>query len=651
MESDCNCLKGVLAELDRIAPDAALLALGQTVFWDEPMKAGVLQRIRQLGSQRKFVAGVHDTDYFAKFTSKRDLQGFVALPHNDTTTQNLWSAAGEMSCLFGSETVVTREALTASGGKVSKVEHLRPGFLDEITEAWGWRGVVSLSKESRITAEKKLSKLFPVIYDTLKWAIDESLRLVSGEHHADSLLAADRFMAMVCDAVDRVDDDSLGSFFQELIRPISEMLIGESLDFDTSATTQLLKFNTKTSHLERFKILDLFLDPKTRMQTETAYDSCVAGSDIYPLDRFGAGSLPFDVYIPGIGRGTLRLGSKGGLLMTKSPVGFSYKKRPESALELAEVLERKFGSEIVLVGKAITLILMLAKEFVFVFHEGASAYVWRSGEMARNLVSAGFEMRLNPIMRVQYEPWDAMTNCCAWLKLPEPLQRPFGTLELSAPSFAVRWREVSATQATQLESLKDLNRPLELLRFLQDQVGGQWKCLAQEYEGMQDFLETLAFELSESKRRKKKTVLKMRAARSRRNALQHAKGEHWRSAIFEQSPDDSELARRAQFDIDLLEVDLQLTELRAQYQNQAMAQEALVSSHEMVRIRERRRDIGLEAEMMRLRLIREAIVATEGLKKAGYRPSAWWFALVCPDGTWLRSTLDLTSYRLEHLTP
>ena len=93
-------LETVLGELDRLAPGAPLLALGQTVLWDEPMKGGVALLLK---GKRKFIAGVHDTDYFAKLPSGERKKGqFKAVPHNDTTTRALWSAAGEFSALFGS---------------------------------------------------------------------------------------------------------------------------------------------------------------------------------------------------------------------------------------------------------------------------------------------------------------------------------------------------------------------------------------------------------------------------------------------------------------------------------------------------------------------------------------------------------------------
>ena len=90
------------------------LALGQTVFWDEPMKAGLALEASKAGVG--FIAGVHDTDYFAKVSGAKDSRvKFKTLAHNDGTTRNLWSAAAEFSTLFGSETVVTKEELLKAG--------------------------------------------------------------------------------------------------------------------------------------------------------------------------------------------------------------------------------------------------------------------------------------------------------------------------------------------------------------------------------------------------------------------------------------------------------------------------------------------------------------------------------------------------------
>jgi len=648
MNSDCPVFRSVVSELDLVAPGVPLLALGQTVFWDEPMKAGLFRAFACLGNDRRFVAGVHDTDYFAKF-SKKGTSGFAALAHNDTTTKDLWSAAGEFSHIFGSETVVTKERLTTSGAKVGLVEHERPGLLDSITEAYGWKGVVSLGSESKITAEKSLEGLFPYIYDTFSWAVDESLDLVSGNHHRDSMVMRDRLKQIVCETKQETEEDNLAAFYENLLPKFYDVVAGGGVELETTRTTRLLRFNRETASLDRFKIVDLFLNPATAEIARSAYDESVGGSEIYTLDRFGSCALPFDLYIPGVGRGTLRLGKRGGVVMTEDPVGFSFKKPIENCQQLAEVLEAKFGPNCVLVGKAVSLILMLGAEFVFVFHEGASGYVWRSGKMARLLSEQGFDLGWHPILRLKLSPWSAMDDCCAWLQLPEPMHRPFGTDELSAPTFALRWKEVAEAQKELLRELGDVKRPLALLGFLQGHLGGQWARLAEEYQSIQGDFGKLGQQIADVKYRKKGVLAQLKSVRAERNCTEHEKGVHWRTCIFEKSATDEDLDFRAQFDVRLREIDLRIEGILGEFRSLEREQIELVSNNAVRRLRERRFNIALEAELMRVRLIREAVVSSSGLQRAGFRPSAWWFPLVCPDGTWFRSTMMKAECRLEPL--
>ncbi|MDI9636689.1 hypothetical protein QM565_13115 [Geitlerinema splendidum] len=316
---------------------------------------------------------------------------------------------------------------------------------------------------------------------------------------------------------------------------------------------------------------------------------------------------------------------------------------------MAQILEAKFGTDCVLVGKAITLILMLAREFVFVFHEGASSYVSKSAEVARKLNQAGFNLKLNPILRASYAPWDALEECCAWLKLPEPLRRPFGTDELSAPSFAKRWRQVVAAQKETLTTLANLRRPLDLVLDLQSRVGGPWTCLASEYLEMQSDLTDLSENLADIKQKKQAIIDELRCLRPKRVQAEKEKGKHWRESIFERSPSDSELGERERLTKAVEAIDNRKSELLEQLSALQAQQEALVTHPDVVRCRERRAATAFEAELMRIRLIREAVVASEGLERSGFRPSAWWFPLVCPDGTWFRATMARAKYSLERL--
>jgi len=648
INADCTDRSNVLRELDRRAPDAPFLALGQTIFWDEPMKAGLVMASQSAGSNRRFISGIHDTDYFAKFSHRGTTTGYRALPHNDTTTKGLWSAAGEFSALMGSETVVTREQLLAAGGNLARIQKERPGYLDEATEAWGWRGVVSLAAESKTTAEKPLYPLFNELYDTLQWAIDESLRLISGPHRQESEQAAHRLLAMACRAAEE-SDGTLAGFYRNLAPAMYGLVAGQPLDIDTTTTTDLLRFNTLTVGQPRFDLVRLFVDPRTRDEACEAYDDAVAGSEIYPLERFGVGAIPFDLFIPGVGRGTLRLGTRGGLVMTPDPVGFAIRQPLRSLEDLAEVIEKRFGPNCVLVGKAVTLLGMLAREFVFAFHEGASGYVPLSRRLHQTLAAAGHPLELNPILRIRYEPWDAMTDCCAWITLPPPLQGPFGVQELSAPSMAVRWRSVATEQRQRLSDLAGLRKPLELIQYLRASLGGPWQCLASEYQAMQDDLEGLNLKVATIRQSRRALVAKVRDLRRQRNEMEAAKGRHWREFMWEKEPSETQDQQRATFIADTRSLGEQIESVWSEWRALGDQVRDLVDDETIERIRERRRNIALEAELTRLRLIREAVIATEGLAKAAHRPSAWWFPLVCPDGTWFRSTMAKAEFRLEEL--
>jgi hypothetical protein len=647
MEDFCSSQKEALEELERLAPGAPFLALGQTVFWDEPMKGGVLQASRRLGFDRAFVSGIHDTDYFAKYPHRELRSGYAALPHNDTDTQALWSAAGEFSTLFGSETVVTRERLASAGGRVAEVAAQRPGYLDETTEAFGWRGIVSFGRQSQTTAETPLRRLFDTLYSTFDWAIQSSLECVVGKEREKSEQAAEALRSVVCLASEGAESLDLAEYYRRLAPKMFDLVAGEGLGVQTTRTTELLKFNTQTCSLPRFQIVGLFLDQETRDLARSAYDHAVEGTQTYNLERFGAGALPFDVYIPGVGRGTLRLGTRGGVVMADEPVGFSFKRPIESVAALAEVLEKKFGPDVVLVGKAVALLGMLASEFVFVFHEGASGYVPASRNFHRLL--GQHAPRLNPILRVRYHPWDSIAACKAWLRLPEPLRGPFGVEELSAESFAKRWRAVTEEQSQLLAKLAKLRRPLQLIEFLDASQGGKWSCLAQECQEIHRAMSKLDQRVKSVRAKRAKVVKEFKRLKADRAHVEAQLGRHWREKIFEKRPSSADLAQREAYMAELAGVIAKIEDCRARWKMLFDEQAELVRSEHIAKARDRRKSIAFEAELMRLKLVREAVLATDGLRRAGHRPSAWWFPLVSPSGCWRKATMKSATYYLEPL--
>ena len=98
-------------------------------------------------SAARLIAGVHDTDYFAKSTAHVSTNKTYALmPHNDGATRGLWSAAGELSAFLGSEDVPTRAMYERSNVPFNQLAAEEPGgkpsFYEGHTAAWGWRGLV-----------------------------------------------------------------------------------------------------------------------------------------------------------------------------------------------------------------------------------------------------------------------------------------------------------------------------------------------------------------------------------------------------------------------------------------------------------------------------------------------------------------------------
>jgi hypothetical protein len=292
---------------------------------------------------------------------------------------------------------------------------------------------------------------------------------------------------------------------------------------------------------------------------------------------------------------------------------------------------------------------MLAREFVFVFHEGASGYVKHSRRMHEILAAKGHPLRMNPILRVRYDAWSSMRVCCSWLRLPEPLQQPFGTEELCAPSLSARWHEVAAEQQELLTQLGRLRRPIDLIQFLDNRLGGSWHLLAEEYEGLHTRLGMLQQDLAALKEQRRELYVELRELRVRRVEAEMEKGRHWRERIFEREPSPEDFAERDRLAKAVDDVLHARTAAERRVHELRREQQALVSAPEIQRIHERRRSIELEAELKRLRLIRQAVTSSRGMEQANRRPSAWWFRLVCPDGLWFRETVETAQYYLEPL--
>lgn len=705
----------VIQELHERYPQAPFLTLGQTVLWDEPVKAAFCRLLENLAPNAVMVAAVHDTDYFAKLprleneASRREK--FVILPHNDGDTRGLWSAAGEISSLFGSETVPTRHALTESGVEFDRVARDFPGgasaLLHQETNAWGWRALVQTTSHAMIAGDVKLRDIGPALISQIEWAINESLQIAWSEDSGCEACAtqarenATKIFTWARDYLNENADGTLSDFYRWLTPRLWALVRGEgSCNLTTSTSLRLFQFNRETCKLPRFRFVELFINPATREIAERCYNNALQGSGIYTLDQFGPGALPFDVVIPGQGRGTLHL--HNGTLTIDTEPRRSLKTDCEGIEQLAEILQSNFGPDVALVGKAVSLISMLAQEFIFVFHEKASNYTIRTQQMNEALLVAGIELDLHPMLRLKYATWDALAQARSVFNLPSHLEAAFGQKKLPAGEFAARWADVCDAQDVLRADLKNCRSPRELMNLLAARFGGEWTKRHDEFDAaytvisaMQEKTLSLKNEIGTLRHEAYVAIdaaaqierLKGEDFRTRLNPLRQRlfdiKEEQARRAGSvaidtvtgkprKLSKEEREAARlkleQENQEIETLrgqmaarenerqKFDKQINELReAARQKRALARQkvseklALERSLEVAQARQVRGELRYQAELERLRRTRDALMTSEGLRYTNYRPTAWWFPLVSPDGKWFDELVKTAQARIEEL--
>lgn len=692
-----------VGKLRRQFPDTPFLTLGQTVLWDEPVKAVFCRILEEIAPEANIMAAVHDTDYFAKLPHLDDrTQKFRLLPHNDGDTRGLWSAAGELSCLFGSETVPTRALLTENGVAFDKVARHYPGGVDNLlnreTEAWGWRAIVHTEQRSLIAADVRLADIAPALYEQLTWGFELSRQFIADRSSGED--AAAKVEQWVREYVEANQADTLSDLYRWLTPRLWVLVRGQgACNLQTSTSLQLFRFNRQTATLPRFRFVDLFLNPDTRTIARQCYDEAVRGSGIYTLGEFGEGALPFDVVIPGRGRGTLRLHEGSLYIKTEEPITLCTGCDCGSIHQLADVLEEKFGPNVALVGKAVALISMLAHEFIFVFHERASGYTARTQTMNQAIRAAGIMLPLHPLLRLRYATWSSLADVTTTFKLPPHLATAFGAGELSAGEFTTRWEEACNEQDKIRDNFKTCQSPRDLLALLAQQEAGRWSQQLNAYTAARDTL----FALRERTQvlEQEATELQQRARTAMEDAqrLEREKGEMFRATVLPllrrisdikeaayqsllaAGPDGKSLKltkeektaesqRRAEEEKQLLTLRAEMEPHEAQRQSydrriETLRQEArslrqvarqktrerinLERSNEAALARQAIVEIEYQAELERLRRVRDSLTVSRGLRYTNFRPTAWWIPLVSPDGTWFQNLVHTTAARLEEL--
>jgi hypothetical protein len=660
-------------------PDTPFIALGQTVFWDEPVKAAWRRILDSQWPQAQMIAAVHDTDYFAKTSAHFSHNNpYAMVEHNDGDTRDLWSAAGEMSTLFGSEDIPTRQVYERFGAPFSKLASCCPQgktvFFRKRTAAWGWRGLVHVGSYPPISRDISLSEFIPALLEQLHWGFNEALHRIDEAHRAESERFANNVIEWVRNyACQAPDNASLSDLYCHILPKFYEALLGEApknLKIDRS--TDLFLFNTKTYQLPRFRIAELFVDPKTRAIATDAYNKAVIGGGMYGLDSFGEGAIPFDIALPGHGRGSIRIFDnrlvidwRGGSqeIASEAPI--------ESLRDLAKVVEDNLGEGCALIGKAVPLIDMLGAEFIVLFHETASAYSQRTGVMNKLIRATGIALDLKPIVRIAYPTWDALrdANLSVRFLLPPHLSKQFenGDTPISASDFAKNWRSAVNGSKELLKEIENARGPRALMQLLEKQSipGSSWPHLAPEYEGHLSSLAQLAYECLEYKKRVALLKEQIKVDRRNRVFLELDKGIDFRKSLFpllNENPSSErdkavisdrikheETRRIVMFDQKIDDITKSISDAKKEIRRLRAECKKIERSNQARIIRERIDEIIKEAELGRIDLIRSAYISSASLPHTQARPSAWWLPFVDSSGRWFNAITEGLSVRFEEL--
>lgn len=669
-------LDSILNRLENDLVGVKLLALGQTVFWDEPMKAVLRHVLDERLPDTAMQVGIHDADYFSKIpASLRLSRDWEILPHNDGTTRDLWVATGEISRLFGSETIPSRELLVEHGVQIDKIGKDFPGgrsaFVDTVTEAWGWRGLVHVDSGAEVSCCVPLKDALPYLMELLNWGFRESLETLSDSDARRVSGVVDELLAEVQDYADNHPDASVAGMFRDLLPKFYKRLLGyEPRNLEVTTSLDLFRFNRSTAHLSRFKPVGAFLDPAKREVCQSAYDEAVADSDIFTLDRFCEGAIPFDLVVPGQGRGTICLRDGEVVIDADEPIRIPCAACPTDVDGLAAMIEDNVGTDAALIGKAVTLVLMIASEFVFVLNREGSAYIPRCRRMVGLMRERGVSMLFHPILRIGYNTWDALEASDVTFNLPGHLAAAFGQGEITAAEFSDSWRSVVSFQEELLEAIKQLFTTEELLEYLSRHKGESSCARCAEYRDASDFVRNLSERTGPMKEESVRLKGLSHQMKEEVQRLEVEKGEHFRVAIKPlrdrlwslrgesgREADINTIEKRiAVHESERAEIERRISDTRArsldsQNRSHELKKEvqAMEKSPEAVAARLALKTIERDAELSRAWLVRDAILTSKGLTYSGHRPAAWWFMLVDPHLNWFRRVVETADFEFEDL--
>jgi hypothetical protein len=232
------------------------------------------------------------------------------------------------------------------------------------------------------------------------------------------------------------------------------------------------------------------------------------------------------------------------------------------------------------------------------------------------------------------------------LALPAHLEAALGTREIPAAQFAVQWQTSIEEQSSLLEQASRIRSPRELLRFLAGKAEGPWEALAAEYAAARETLKASARRAAEVQTAVNSQYDRLGEVKRLIVQTEREKGGHFRATVVWTSEDER---RRETLHWRIQELLEERRRIRSRITELKATRLQIEREGEAGRARKRTSQIEVEAEMARLGMVRNAILAIRSLPHTEHRPTAWWIPMVDRSGRWFRRIVETTELYCEPL--
>ena len=286
--------------------------------------------------------------------------------------------------------------------------------------------------------------------------------------------------------------------------------------------------------------------------------------------------------------------------------------------------------------------------------------------MVEAMRAAGLDCPLKPILRIELDAWSALEGVEAAFRLPPHLARAFGVDRLTADEFGRTWRSAVAAQEALLDELKAVESPEELTEYLSHEEHGVWFEKLERYVEAHGRLLRLSHQIERLRHDGIEANAQAKEMKAEIQRIEKEKGQ-WvrekirplRVALKEGPPAERAaeierglaplVARREEMEAEVASLRASVEEAEARSRRADEAHHALEASPEFVEAHATVSAVEEEALLLRMRLVRNALLSVKGLSYAGARPSWWWFPMVDPSGRWFENLVRTAKFKLEDL--